>query len=81
MSGKSAPVSFTCYIHCDNWDMAPMCVVCQKGSVPDPAAVLHTLYRKQEQRKRVLGWRCTRKDPFEGEWEQVLSWLLANPER
>jgi hypothetical protein len=28
----------------------------------------------------VPGWRRTRKDPFEGEWEQVLSWLLANPE-
>lgn len=23
-------------------------------------------------------WR-TRKDPFEGEWEQITSWLLANP--
>ena len=29
----------------------------------------------------MLGWRRTRKDPFEGEWEQVLSWLHANPER
>ena len=43
--------------------------------------VFHTLYREQERRKRVLGWRRTHKDPFEGEWEQILSWLVANPER
>ena len=60
---------------------------CIAGNVPaersasDPAAVLYTLNRKQERRKHVLGWRRTRKDPFEGEWEQVLSWLVAHPER
>jgi len=51
------------------------------GSVPDTAAGLETLYHEQERRKRVLGWRRTHKDPFVGEWEQILSWLLANPER
>ncbi len=40
-----------------------------------------SLYREQERRKRVLGWRRTHKDPFEGEWEHILSWLVANPER
>ena len=35
-------------------------------SVPDPTAGLETLYREQERRKRVLGWRRTHKDPFEG---------------
>ena len=50
-------------------------------SVPDPSATLHTLYREQERRKRVLGWRRTQKDPFEGEWEQIMSWLLSKPER
>jgi hypothetical protein len=50
-------------------------------SAPDPAAGLHSLYHEQEQRKRVLGWRRTHKDPFEGEWEQIRAWLLANPER
>jgi len=50
-------------------------------SVPDPAVGLETLYREQERRKRVLGWRRTHKDPFEGEWEQIFSWLQANPER
>jgi hypothetical protein len=43
--------------------------------------VLHTLYQEQERRKRVLGWRRTQKDPFEGEWEQITSWVIANPER
>jgi len=50
-------------------------------SVPDPAAGLPILYREQERRKRVLSWRHTQKDPFEGEWEQIMSWLVANPER
>ena len=60
---------------------------CMTGSVPveesvsDPTAGLETLYREQERGKRVLGWRRTHKDPFEGEWEQVISWLIANPER
>src|SRR5712691_3868319 len=35
-------------------------------SVGDSAARFHTLYRGQERRKRVLGWRRTHKDPFEG---------------
>jgi hypothetical protein len=52
-----------------------------EDSIPDPAAALHILYRGQERRKRVLGWRRTRKDPFEGEWEQIFSWLLTNSER
>ncbi len=55
--------------------------VLAEKSVPDTAAGLHSLYREQERRKRVLGWRRTHTDPFEGEWEQILSWLVANPER
>jgi hypothetical protein len=50
-------------------------------TVPYPTAGLEILYREQERRKRVLGWRSTHKDPFAGEWEQILSWLVANPER
>ena len=53
----------------------------QEGNAPDPTAGLEALYREQERRKRVLGWRRTHKDPFEGEWEQIFSWLQANPER
>jgi hypothetical protein len=52
-----------------------------EGSVSDPAAGLHALYREQERRKRVLGWRRTHKDPFEGEWERIMFWLIVNPER
>src|SRR5439155_5506842 len=55
--------------------------VLAERSVPDPAVGLYTLYREQERRKRVLGWRHTHKDPFAGEWEQIISWLVANPER
>jgi hypothetical protein len=33
--------------------------------------MFHTLYRVQERRKRMLGWQCTHKDPFTGEWEQI----------
>jgi hypothetical protein len=53
----------------------------EEGNAPDPAAGLETLYREQERRKRVLGWRRTHKDPFEGEWEQIFSWLVANPKQ
>ncbi len=35
--------------------------------------------RKYQKSGRPHDWR-TRKDPFEGEWEQISSWLLANPE-
>jgi hypothetical protein len=51
--------------------------ICTKRLMP----FLPRLYREQERRKRVLGWRRTHKDPFEGEWEQIFSWLQANPER
>jgi hypothetical protein len=53
----------------------------QERNVPNPTAGLQTLYREQEPRKRVLGWRRTHKDPFAGEWEQIFSWMMANPER
>ena len=39
------------------------------------------MYQELEKRKRVLGWWRTHKDPFEGEWERITSWLTANPER
>jgi hypothetical protein len=52
-----------------------------KGGIPDLSGGLPTLYQQQEKRKRVLGWRRTQKDPFEGAWEQIASWVQANPER
>jgi hypothetical protein len=60
---------------------------CTAGKLPAernptaPSAGLEALCREQERRKRVLGWRRTHKDPFAGEWEHILSWLVANPER
>jgi hypothetical protein len=50
----------------------------EEWSVPDPKAGLHILNREQERRKRVLGWRRTHKAPFDGKWEQIFSWLIAN---
>jgi hypothetical protein len=52
-----------------------------EGSPPDSPAGLAALNQEQEKRKRVLGWRRIHKDPFEGEWDQIFSWLVANPER
>jgi hypothetical protein len=53
----------------------------EERNAPDPTAGLEALYREQERRKRVLGWRRSHKNPFEGEWEQIFAWLQANPER
>src|SRR5438105_10683761 len=62
-------------------DDCTMGMLPEERSVGDPTAGLQTLYREQERRKRVQGWRRTHKAPFDGEWEQILSWLMANPER
>jgi len=59
---------------------------CTAGKLPAernptaPSAGLEALWREQERRKRVLGWRRTHKDPFAGEWEQIFSWLAAHPQ-
>lgn len=53
----------------------------EERNMPASSAGFEALCREQERRKRVLGWRRTHKDPFEGEWEQIFSWLQANPER
>ena len=71
----SAPIRVFSVEHCTAGTLPA------ERSIPDPAAGLKTLYREQERRKRVLGWRRTHKDPFDGEWEQIMSWLIANPER
>jgi hypothetical protein len=68
-------------IHTFSVELCKMGALPVEGSVPQPSAGLETLYQEQERRKRVLGWRRTHKDPFEGEWEQIMSWLVANPER
>lgn len=50
-------------------------------TVLDPAEVLHTLRREQRHRRSLLDWKRTSKNPFAGEWEQILAWVQANPER
>jgi hypothetical protein len=50
---------------------------CRAGNIPversvsEPITALHTLYREQKRRKRVLGWRRTHTDHYAGEWEQI----------
>jgi site-specific recombinase XerD len=36
---------------------------------------------EEQQRVGVLDWRRTGKDPFAGQWEQILTWVQANPTR
>jgi hypothetical protein len=64
--------------HTSSWPIRVFAVEqCRKdlgpfeGGVLDAPAGLPALYQEQEKRKRVLGWRCTRNDPFKGEWERI----------
>lgn len=43
-----------------------------------PSLLKQERKRKYQKTGRPHDWR-TRKDPFEGEWEQITSWLIANP--
>ncbi len=36
---------------------------------------------EEQKRAGVLNWRRTGKDPFAGQWEQILAWVQANPTR
>ncbi len=36
---------------------------------------------EEQQRAGILDWRRTGKDPFAGRWEQILTWVQANPTR
>jgi len=51
------------------------------NGIPGTAPSLLKKERRRRYRRsgRPHNWR-TRTDPFEGEWEQISSWLLANPE-
>lgn len=59
---------------------------CTEAKIPDdglphtPPSLLKKERKKKYQKTgRPHDWR-TRKDPFEGEWEQITSWLLTSPE-
>jgi hypothetical protein len=51
------------------------------AGIPGTPPSLLKQHRKRKYQKtgRPRDWR-TRKDPFEGEWEQITAWLTANPE-
>ena len=36
---------------------------------------------ERQEDAEVLSWRRTSKDPFTGQWEQILTWVQANPTR
>jgi site-specific recombinase XerD len=50
-------------------------LVSQEGS--ETGEVPH----EEQQRASILDWRRTSKDPFAGQWEQILSWVQASPTR
>ncbi len=37
--------------------------------------------QEEQRRANALDWRRTSKDPFAGQWEQILAWVQANPTR
>ncbi|HET8842318.1 MAG TPA: transposase family protein, partial [Ktedonobacteraceae bacterium] len=41
----------------------------------------HGLPSEEQESGGVLNWRRTSKDPFAGQWEQILAWVQANPTR
>src|SRR5258708_4159167 len=45
-----------------------------------PSLLKKELTRKYQKSGRPHDWR-TREDPYEGLWEQITSWLVANPDR
>jgi hypothetical protein len=50
----------------------------EKGAVSTTAPP--TWQREQQRDRGVLDWPRTSRDPFEGQWEQILSLVLAHPE-
>ncbi|MBO0782842.1 MAG: hypothetical protein J2P37_28845, partial [Ktedonobacteraceae bacterium] len=59
----------------------PAC--CPKDSLPFRASETATppsFQQAQHQGTNVLDWPRTTRDPFAGEWERILAWILAQPE-
>jgi hypothetical protein len=55
--------------------------VCAKELVLEEAKELVELPQEEQKRASVLNWRRTNKDPFAGQWKQILTWVQANPTR
>jgi hypothetical protein len=49
------------------------------GMERDEEAVPENPCQESQESRHVLDWRRTRKDPFAGQWEQILSWMQADP--
>lgn len=52
----------------------------QEGIAATPPTLLKKLRKKYAKSHRPRDWR-TRADPIEGLWDEITSWLMANPER
>src|SRR6266568_3324944 len=50
-------------------------LVLQEGSETDE------IPHEEQRRAGALDWRRTSKDPFAGQWRQILTWVQANPTR
>jgi len=55
--------------------------ICAAKLVLQEESKTDELYHEEQQRESVLDWRRTSKDPFAGQWEQILTWVQANPTR
>jgi hypothetical protein len=54
---------------------------CTAELVLQEAKEADELPRKEQKQAGVLDWRRTSKDPFAGQWGQILAWVQANPTR
>jgi hypothetical protein len=52
----------------------------EEQPVAKPLPLPKRRHKKYEKSRRPHDWR-SRPDPFEGFWEQITAWLIANPER
>jgi hypothetical protein len=52
----------------------------EEQAVVKPLPLPKRRHKKYEKSRRPHDWR-SRPDPFEGLWEQITDWLIANPER
>jgi hypothetical protein len=52
----------------------------EEQAMAKPLPLPKRRHKKYEKSRRPHDWR-SRPDPFEGFWEQVTTWLIANPER
>ena len=51
-----------------------------EGIAATPPTLLKKLRKEYTKSRRPRDWR-TRADPFEGLWDEIQGWLMANPER